>query len=272
MKICFNGKFYDEDEGVLPINNRSYKWGDGLFETIKVYNGKILLDNYHLDRLFLGLRVLQIHYSDADFSAARLHQLIHSLVNQNGLTLAARVRLAVFRNENNTVGFTIEATALKPGHDEWNKEGQTIGLYPYARKSLDVFSGLKTANYLPYVMAARYAEQNNLDDVLLLNSNNNICDSTRANVFLVFGRSLYTPPLHEGCVQGVMRRVLLDQLPGLGYTIQQKVITEEDLLKADEVFLTNALQLLRWVRQYKNSRYTNSNSKIIFDSVAATIY
>ncbi|HJS53971.1 MAG TPA: aminotransferase class IV, partial [Chitinophagaceae bacterium] len=127
--------------------------------------------------------------------------------------------------------------------------------------SIDVFSNLKSANYLPYVMAAVWVKENKFDDALILNHHNRICDATIANVFWIKDAKIFTPPLSEGCVAGVMRKNILDlrlQIADLGLHLEESELAPGDLLNADEVFLTNVTTGIRWVRQCGNKVYRST--------------
>jgi branched-chain amino acid aminotransferase len=271
MNVCFNGKFYLADAPLLTAQNRSFKWGDGVFETIKVCNGNVLLNELHFERLFLSLRLLQIELP-SHFSQSSLTAEILELCGLNNSSACARVRLAVYRNEDNTAGYLIEAIPLTEEINNWSAVGETIALYPYARKSMDAFANLKSANFLPYVLARKFASENGYDDAIVLNANNYLCDSSRANIFLIKNAEVFTPALHQGCVNGVMRRVVIEEVKRLGYPLYQKEITAEDLASADEAFLTNAIQIIRWVKSYNDSRYDFVQTRRIFDGVTATIF
>ena len=258
--ICFNGQFLDAQQPVLRMDNRSFKWGDGLFETMKLINGGIPLIDYHFERLFFGLQLLEIE--PGPVQKKPISELILSLAEKNNCTASARIRLAVFRHDN-TAGFSIEASALDETYTRYNEEGLAIGIYPFARKSVDAFSNLKTCSHLPYVMAGLYAKEQGWDDAIVLNTDNHICDTSRANIFLVKGKDVFTPALNQGCVSGVMRRHVIDILESHEYNLHQHHLTETDLLEADEVFLTNALIGIKWVGGYKDRSYSNEFSKML---------
>ena len=271
MDVCFNGAFFPAAALLLPVQNRSYKWGDGLFETMKVFRGNLLLEGLHFERLLAGLQLLEIT-TDGFFTQEILVSQILDLCQRNHCWQHARVRLAVFRNEENKAAYSIEAVPLDDSVNQGQTKGQVIVLYPYARKSIDAFSGIKSANYLPYVMAQRYAVEQGADDAVVLNANNGLCDTSKANLFLVKGKTLCTPALHQGCVSGVMRRVVLGEARRLGFRLRQDQLNETDLLTADEVFLTNAIQMIRWVRAYKGEQYGFTQTRILYDAVHATIF
>lgn len=267
--VCFNGNFLPEDEPLFTSRNRSFCYGDALFETIKVYKAKILFEQFHFDRLFLGLRMLQIKYL---LRQEELTKNILELCRRNDCLQLARIRLAVYRNCQNEAAYVIESAVLPNELNQWNEKGLTLGLFPYARKTADAFSNLKTANFLPYVLAELYAKENNLDDALVLNCFNNISDSSKANIFLLRNNEIYTPALHQGCVSGVIRRFLIDSLKENGYRIHQDEVSESDLLKADEVFLTNSIYDMRWIKGFKGKNYSCQKAFAIYQQFISTIY
>lgn len=259
---CFNGEMVPLNEPVLPLSNRGFKFGDGVFETMKVASGFLCLAPYHFDRLFASLQLLQISTS---FSAEGLTENILELCAANGCSERGRVRLAVYRAETGTGAYAIEAVELPEEKVLWNDEGWTIDLYPYARKAVDAFANLKSANYLPYVMADLFAREKDLDEALVLNCHNQLCDASKANVFLVKEDEIFTPALHQGCVNGVMRRYIVEELKKKGYVVKQEELLQEDLEQANEVFLTNALQGMKWVRRFRNKEYSCEQTKRIHD-------
>ena len=269
--ICFNGNFLPSDQALFTAENRSFKWGDGVFETIKVVNGHIILEQFHFERLFLSLRMLKMEVADS-IKLGNLAANIIELCKKNNCINLARVRLAVFRVEGNMAWYVIQAFPLSSETNRLNEKGWVIGLYPYSRKNLDAFSNLKTANFLPYVLSELYAKENGLDDALVLNAASNICESSKATVFLIRNEEVYTPALNQGCINGVMRRHLIGELKKTGVQIRQQEITEEDLLLADEVFLTNAIIGMRWVEQFKNRTYSKKICQSLYGQFFSTLY
>jgi branched-chain amino acid aminotransferase len=271
MEVCFNDAFFPADSPLLSVQNSSYKWGDGVFETMKVNRGRLLLADLHFDRLFTSLQLLGIKSKEI-VSQNNLTSSILELCRRNGCQQNARIRLAVFRTEENTAGYSIEAIPLDETVNNWQPEGLLLTIFPYARKSMDAFANLKSASFLPYVLAQRYAIEVAADDALVLNAQNLLCDSSRANLFLIKGENIHTPALHQGCVNGVMRRTVIEAAKELSFHIYQDEVSEADLLTAEEVFLTNAIQIIRWAKQYKQVGYTCTQTRKLFDVVRATIF
>lgn len=266
----YNGRFFADDETALSKEDRSYRYGDGLFETMKLMNGNILLKDHHFERLFSGLDVLKFNIP-VHFTKQKIENEIIELSKKNGCERSSRIRLSVSRGNgglydyDNKFSYLIECWPLE--QKGLNENGLIIDIFRDARKSIDVFSNLKSANYLPYVMAAIWAKENNLNDALVVNQHERICDSTIANIFWVNDGNIFTPPLSEGCVAGIMRKWILTS----GQKINEKELTENDLINADEVFLTNSISGIRWVKRFRNKIYKSEISKNIFTEIIQTI-
>jgi len=266
--IIVNGNVIEKNNAGLSPDDHSYRYGDGLFETMKIANGNILLEEYHFERLFSGLELLKFKIP-LHFSKQKISEEVKKLCKKNNCQELARVRLSVSRGRgglydcDNKVSYLIESGPLEQNNNVLNENGLVIDIFPDARKSLDKFSNLKSANYLPYIMAAIWTRENKLNDALILNQHNQVCDSTIANVFWVESGNIFTPPLSAGCVAGVMRKRILD----LGQNIKEKNLTENDLLHADEVFLTNAINGIRPVKQFRDKTYENRIAVEIFTQI-----
>lgn len=267
--VCFNGNFLPADEPLFTPQNRSFRYGDGVFETIKIYKSKILFEQFHYDRLFLSLKMLQIKFA---FTSSYLSALIKELCKKNDCLDSARVRFTAYRNQQGDAEFIIEASPLDNKVNQWNDLGLVIDIYPFARKNADAFSNLKTANFLPYVLAELFAKENGIDDALVLNAFSNIADSSKANIFLAKKKDIFTPAIHQGCISGVMRRFLMDELKANGYRLRQQEISEQQLLDADEVFLTNSIYDIRWVEKFREKAYTSEQTLSIYKKIIAPLY
>lgn len=274
--FIYNDQFFHQHETVTTIDNRGLRYGDGLFETIRIYQGKILNEDFHFERFFNGMKTLEFDIPE-NFSPAFFRHAIKDLLQMNCIEENARIRLMVFRNdgnifdiEKNFPNYIIEASAL-PQYIELNEAGLVIDVFPTARKSCDIYSNLKSNNYLLPVMAARFAKKNGLDDVILLNAFERICESAIANVFIIKNNKIYTPPLSEGCVKGTMRRWMLEKFALKKYTVVEKKLSVDSILNADEIFLTNSIRLVRWVQKFREKTYGNQKVKEIFKSIIQNI-
>lgn len=271
--INYNGESYLAGSLILAASVRGLRYGDSLFETMLVRDGRIRLWDRHFDRLFAGMRVLRYELPSA-ITPESLQQQIQDLCIKNGHAESARVRLTVFRGEgqlfdttDNFPQYIIESSS--PGADLllFNQSGLRIGIYPEGRKACDHLSNQKSGNFLLYAQAARYARDHGWDDCLVLNGHGRVADSCIANLFYVRKRVVHTPPLSEGCVAGVMRRYLMERMPGWGFTIVEKPISPEDLAAADEIFLTNAVRTIRWVGEFSGKTFSGSLARNLYELV-----
>jgi branched-chain amino acid aminotransferase len=222
--------------------------------------------------LWKGMQLLKFDIPKL-FSPEKLEAEILLLAAKNKLT-NARVRLTIVRSEggiydakNHNPNYIIEAIALPEDNGSLNSNGLQLCFFESAKKSMDAFSNCKTNNYLPYFMGALHAKENHCNDAIILNSEGNVCDSTIANIFYIKDNIVHTPLLTQGCVAGVMRKFLIDKIRVLGFTVYEKVVTKNDLLLADEVFLSNSIYNIRWVGGLENKNYTNETIWKIADEL-----
>lgn len=276
--INFNGKLVEAGQPVLEIQSRAFRYGDGLFETLKYTKGRLQHADKHMDRLFAGLRALRFEIPPL-FTPASLLAEAERLIRKNRPGAGARVRLAVFRGsgglydpEDLKPRFVVEVQPLAEQYFQLNENGLVCGIFPEARKAVDQFSNYKTAQYLPYTQAALFATAQKWNDALVLNAAGRVCDSTMANLFLIKGGRLLTPALTEGPVAGVMRAVLQETFAGTGLAVEEAAIEETDLQEAEGLFLTNAVRGIRWVKQCGDTGYSFSACAAIYQQLAQTIY
>ncbi len=267
--ICCNGIFSDADKPVLQAQNRSFKYGDGVFETMRLRNGKLLLKELHFDRLINSLQLLQIKFSSSFIE--EITTLITELSKKNNCLKSARIRMAVFREDDNSAGYLIEATPLQNGFYGWNEKGWKIEIYLQAKKATDAFSVLKSANYLPYVMVGLGAKELGVDECLVLNTAGNIADGSKTNVFIIKDGTVFTPALTEGCVSGVMRQHLIGKLKNTNHAVVETQLKIEDVQTADEVFLTNAIIGVQWVQSFQKKDYGTNITQQIFKNVILSL-
>jgi len=261
--LNYNGKLYPSDKLLISPNNRSFRYGDGFFETMKMANGKIILEDYHFERLFSSLELLQFEKQDY-FTQKYLAQQITGLAKENDHLKLSKIRLTIFRSngglydpENFFPNYIIQTSKYNTADNQLNENGFVVDIFKNSRKACDNYSHIKSNNYLPYTMAALWAKKNNLNDALILNAYSRIADATIANLFILKGGILKTPTLTEGCINGVMRRYLLECMQAKGMQIEETSLSVDDVLTAAEVFLTNSVYGIRWVKQCGRSEYNN---------------
>jgi branched-chain amino acid aminotransferase len=273
--INYNGKYIDDSNPIIQANNRGFRFGDGVFETMKFKKGKIIFLDEHLSRLWQGLKRFQFDLPKL-FTPDYLESQILALIQKNKHS-TARIRLTVFRGngglydpENLHPNFIIESWNLPETNGDLNENGLQCILFKDALKSIDAYSNLKHNNYLPYLMGALQAKKMKCNDAIIFNANLNICDSTIANVFLIKENIIYTPALSEGCIAGVMREFIINELRKNNFNVVEQTISEMDLANADEIFLTNSIYNMRWVSAIDSFNYQNKITREIYHLLKQT--
>jgi len=265
--ILHNDEYFTANHPVLTASNRSFRYGDGLFETIRMVNGKLQFPEYHVDRLKAGMKAMKIEGSvllDEYF----LKQKTAELCKKNKLKDNVKFRLSVYRGgeglytpEINKYGYVLEATPLDTNQYEINKKGLIVDVYNEMTKPVNVLSNYKTSSSLIYVMAGLYKKQHKLDETIILNQHGFICETISSNIFVVYDKQIYTPALSEGCISGVMRKVVMQMANANNIPIVEAQLNPEVLRQAEEVFVTNAVGGIRWVMGYGRKRYFNEIAK-----------
>jgi branched-subunit amino acid aminotransferase/4-amino-4-deoxychorismate lyase len=260
----YNGHLISIYEPVVSFANRAFRYGDALFETIRVINRKAMFINDHMRRIKVGMTILRMNVPP-DFNSDNIGRLIDELIVQNNLQNDVRVRLTIFRNEggfytpkNNDISFLIETEDLheKDGY-RVNDNGYTIEVFHDIKKHKNKLSNLKSGNALLYVLAGIYKRDIKMDDCLIVNEDGNVCETISSNVFIVKNGALYTPALSEGCVDGVMRKQVINLAQQNRILCYEIPLLFNTLMNADEIFLTNAVKGIRWVGAYKTKNYHN---------------
>ncbi|MEJ7558500.1 MAG: aminotransferase class IV [Pedobacter sp.] len=267
--ILHNDEFFLSTQAVLTAQNRAFRYGDGLFESMRMCSGKLQFAEKHADRLTAGMKALKMEGAGL-MDEYFLRQKASELAKRNKLKEGARLRLSVYRAdgglyapENNKTGYLLEASVMPSDRYELNKKGLIVNVFDEITKPTDKLSNFKTSNSLLYVMAGIYRKQNTLDDAFILNSNGFLCESISSNVFVVYNKQIYTPALTEGCVAGVMRSVVMEIAKNDDLPLIEAQINPEVLKEAEEVFVTNAITGIQWVMGYGRKRYFNEVSKLL---------
>jgi len=217
----------------------------------------------HVKRIKLGMTTLRMNVP-AEFTSANIEHLIIELVKKNNLASDARLRLTIFRNEGghytpvtNDISFLIESESIEDKGYTLNQKGLWVDVYAEIRKPINKISNIKTGSSLLYVMAGLTKTSLRLDECLLINDTGNIVESISSNIFVVKNGVLYTSPITEGCVDGVMRKQIIELAKQHKILVFEQPLTVHTLTNGDELFLTNAVKGIQWVGQFKNKFYTN---------------
>jgi branched-chain amino acid aminotransferase len=267
--ILHNDQLVKEDEAILKAQNRAFRYGDGLFESMRHFKGKLMFAEQHADRLRAGMKALKME-GDTLMDEYFLRQKTEELLKRNKLAGNVRFRLAVYRAgeglytpETNKAAYLLECAQLTHEGYELNRKGLIIDVYDELTKPVNKLSNYKTSSSLLYVMAGIFKKQHRLDEAFILNQSGFLCESISSNIFVVYEGQIFTPALSEGCVAGVMRSVIMNLAKANDISMVEAQINPEVLKEADEVFVTNAVGGIRWVMGYGRKRYFNEVSKML---------
>lgn len=262
----------EASQPVIHASNRGFRYGDGLFETMKIENAKIQLATLHFDRLFAGIKLLKFQLP-VFITPQHLTETVLQLCEKNKCLASARVRLSVFRGNGSLFDadtpaeYIMECWPLEQALVSFNEQGLLLDFFPDVKKSCDEFANLKSTSHLPYVMAAAYAQEKGLDDCLVLNHFGRVADTSIANIFLIKNKTIYTPSLAEGCIAGVMRQHLISLLKAKEMEVCETAISLNDVMEADELFVTNAIRGIKWVYHCNEKVFSNNVLKLLMQEL-----
>lgn len=269
MKVNLSGEILTEEQANFSIYNRGYQYGDALFETIRVINTKIMFWEDHYFRLMASMRILRMEIP-LGFSPEFLAEEIQHLIKINNLEdKALRVKINIHRKEgglylpeDREVGYLI---SLKPISDSFyllKNEAYEVELYKDYFQTSGLLSTLKTNNRSLNVLASIFAEENAYDNCLLINEKKNIIEAVNGNIFVVKGNRIKTPPLAEGCIQGIIRKKLIEIInKAEEYTLDESPVSPFELQKSDEMFITNVIVGIQPITKYRKKTYTGNVAK-----------
>lgn len=271
--INHNGTIQPADQPMIKADNRAFRYGDGLFESIRIANFSVQFLNEHLQRLYKGMDVMKMKHNSL-FTETFFEHAILELAQKNGITSDGRARLSVYRNNggfyapnDNDTSFLLEVLPLEEKNYTLNTKGFTIDIFTELKKPQSPLSSIKSANSAIYVLAGIYKTQHSLDECVIVNEKLSILEAISSNIFAVKNGVLYTPPVSEGCVDGVMRKKIIQIAQANRIAVYEIPVMQNVLLAADELFFTNAITGIRWVVAYKQKRYFNTTSKKLIEKL-----
>jgi branched-chain amino acid aminotransferase len=275
--INFNGNLIEREDNILT-QNRAFLYGDGVFETLKIINNKILFLEDHYFRLMASMRVIRMEIP-MNFTMEYFEEEVLKGVQENNLSASARARITVFRNDGglylpktNEVSFLIHTTALENTLYTLNASHYEVDLYKDFYVAKQLLSSIKTTNKLINVTGSIYAHENGLDNCILLNDTKNVVEALQGNLFLVSGKKLITPPVSEGCLNGVMRKQILALAKKINdIEVSEEIISPFDLQKADELFLTNVITGIRSISKYRKKEFTSNLAHLLVQKLNESI-
>lgn len=260
--INFNGSLQSNETSLLS-HNRAFLYGDAVFETVKIVNSKILFLEDHYFRLMSSMRIIRMQIP-MNFTMEFFEEQIVSLAEAKNISNAARARITMYRNDggyylpsSNEVSYLINADALADQLYSINNNEYVVDLYTDFYISKQLLSSIKTTNKLINITASIYANENDLNNCLLLNENKNVVEAIQGNLFLLKGNKLITPPVIDGCLNGIMRKQIINMAKLIeNIEVIEESISPFDLQKADELFITNTIIGIQSVTKYRKKEFT----------------
>ncbi len=275
--INFNGRLHTKDTDYLNHENRGLRYGDALFETIRVVNNEVFFWEDHYFRLMSSMRIIRMEIP-MNFTMEFLKGQITKTLEANSLDKEpARVRLTVFRNngglytpETNEVSFIIETQKLNSPFYMVDGNRYEVELFKDFYVNPGMLSTLKTNNKVINVVGSIYAKENDYDNCFLLNTSKNVVEALNGNFFLVKGNTIKTPPIKDGCLNGIIRNKLIGIIKKLEEcTCIEESISPFELQKADELFITNSIVGIQPVTKYRKKEFGNDITRNLLGKLNA---
>lgn len=275
--INFNGTIGSNDSNLLT-QNRAFLYGDAVFETVKIVNSKILFLEDHYFRLMSSMRVIRMEIP-MNFTMEYLEEQILALAKAKNSAISARARITVYRNDGgyylpktNAVSFLINVEELDKALYAINPGDYVVDLFTDFYVTRHLLSSIKTTNKIINITASIFADENGLDNCLLLNDAKNVVEALQGNIFMLKGNMLITPPVSEGCLNGVMRKQILALARKMeNLEVVEQVISPFDLQKSDELFITNVIKGIQPITQYRKKTFAVNLSTILVQKLNESI-
>ena len=277
--LNFNGNLLPDNTNFINHKNRGLCYGDSLFETIRVVNNKIFFWEDHYLRLMASMRILRMEIP-MSFTMEYLESQILEIISVNALeNSAVRIRFTVFRNdgglytpENNDVSYIIESKSLDTSFYIIDEGVYEVELFKDFYVNQDMLSTLKTNNKIINVVGSIFAKENAYQNCILLNNQKMVVEMLNGNIFMVVGNTIKTPPKKDGCLNGILRKKLIEIIGKLEhYQLEEASISPFELQKADELFITNAIVGIQPITKYRKKTYTNTVAKDLIGKLNAAV-
>ncbi len=265
--INYNGAIIEKADLPSADIARATMYGDAVFETLKMQEGKLFFIEDHYFRLMAGMRILRMPISmdfTPEFFIEQAERLAEEVAIENGRLRIQVVRVADGKytpSEDQSTVWWMELEELEPIEYIHAEKGLTVDLFKDHYIQPGLLSTIKSSNSLPYVLGGVYARENNLDAVLMVNDNKMLVEANASNVFVLKGDVLRTAPLEDGALRGVFRKNLLNWGKEIGLQVKEESINPFDLQKADEIWLTNTITGVQWVEKYRKNTYKGDKAK-----------
>lgn len=264
--INFNGDLCQNE----LANNRALLYADGVFETLKIIEGQILFFEDHYFRLMSAMRIMRMEIP-MNFTQEFIKSEILKILEYP--QMSGIVRLTAYRKaggkylpETNKIDYIIKINPTNNSNYQFIEQSKIVDLYNDFYVSSQLLSTIKTTSKNINVLASIYAQENDIDNCIILNEKKEVVEFINGNLFLVFDKTIATPPITSGCINGIIRKQLLKLISKhLDYKIEERTISPFELQQADELFLTNIAVGVEYISKYRKKSYDNSVSKSIFE-------
>ena len=267
--INFNGTILQQSNQL--INNRGFLYGDAVFETLRIVNNKILFFEDHYFRLMSSMRIIRLDIPDY-FTPKFLEDNILKIHNEKSNSGNSKSRITVYRSsegkykpESNLSSFIISSDFIDNPNYVLNSGKYKVDLYKDFFLDNQLISSIKSNNKIINVIASIYSKENNLENCILLNKEKMVVEFINSNIFLIKQGKIYTPTLKSGCLNGVIRKNLINILKLNSFEVFEDDISTFDLTKSDEIFGTNVVQGIFYISNYRKKEYSNYLTKKIID-------
>lgn len=275
--VNYNGNIVPTT-GLSLEANRGFLYGDAIFDTLKVLDGKVLFSEDHYFRLMASLRIVRMEIP-VYFTLEYMETEVLSIVAALNLSASARVRITFFRKpggkytpETNETEFVITAEPLETLLYAVNESEYEVELYKDFYITKQLVSTIKTTNRILNTTAAIFASENGYNSCLMVNDDKNVIEAIQGNVFMLTGNRLVTPPVSDGCLNGIMRKQLIEITKKIeGIEFVEASISPFDLQKADEIFITNVITGIQPVTRYRKKTYKSDLSKELVKRLNAKV-
>ncbi len=260
--LNYNGELIAEEAFNLSADNRSFRYGDGLFESMRCENGRILFWEDHYFRVMGSMCMLRMDIP-SELNMDFLHDILLKAVEANGLlNNSCRIRLNFWRKagglyapSDRSVNYLVECESIEKPAFELIEKGVSADIYYDHQKAKSDLSTIKSNNGILYVLASIFAEESEVDQVFIQNTDQHVIESQNSNIFVIKDNEIITPDTKEGCLDGIMRKQVLLVAEELGITVKHDPIRNYELSAADEIWVSNAISGLQYVSKYKNKEY-----------------
>jgi len=264
--ININGNLVEDKDATISVFNRGLAYGDSVFETLRVINGKIIFWEDHYFRLMSSMRIMRMEIP-ANFSPEFLEEEIIQLLKTNDLSNSpARVRFTVYRKSGGfyrpdtlDIEYIITSETLNDPFYLLNDTPYEVELFKDHYVTSGLLSTIKSNNRAVNVLGSIFAKENDYQNCLLINEKKQVVEALNGNIFLVNGNKIKTPPLQDGALNGISRKQILSIFKKMmDLEIEETSISPFELQKADELFISNVIVGVQPIYKYRKKDYNNA--------------